>query len=115
MRIAYGRAILRNWLIGWHTAEYELGWPAGRSISRTTSAARVELSAAGSRDPDGDALSYRWITYPEAGSYRGLLAIQSADTPEASFVAPLVDGPQTIHLVLAVTDRGTPPSPDIGA
>jgi hypothetical protein len=28
----------------------------------------VTLDAAGTRDPDGDALNYRWFFYPEAGT-----------------------------------------------
>jgi hypothetical protein len=31
----------------------------------------VRLTAAGSRDPDGDDLAFRWWVYSEAGSYRG--------------------------------------------
>jgi len=72
---------------------------------------RVRLSAKGSSDPDGDALDCRWIYYPEPGTYASsrLLAIEGADACEASFVAPKVSKPETIHIVLAVTDRGAPP------
>ena len=69
---------------------------------------RVVLSAKGSHDPDGNGLSYRWFHYPEPGTYGGSIRINGATTPDASFVAPNVDSPKTIHVVLTVTDDGDP-------
>jgi hypothetical protein len=69
----------------------------------------VELSAEGSSDPDGDALSYRWEFYPEPGTYRGPLEIVDSDKTKASFVAPSSSAGKVIHVVLTVTDRGEPP------
>jgi len=79
---------------------------------------RVALSAKSSTDPDGDELSYEWLYYPEVGTFTmsgatsGMpLTIENASRSEASFVVPtkrvLRDG--TMHLILAVTDHGTPP------
>jgi hypothetical protein len=79
---------------------------------------RVELSAEGSSDPDGDALSYEWLYYGEAGSFAMSdgrsgqpLEIEGADKPKAGFLVPtrgvLRNG--TMHIVLAVTDHGMPP------
>ena len=78
---------------------------------------RVALSAAGSTDPDGDALSYRWFVYHEAGTFTTESArsghpiqIENADQREATLLVParrpmhLGD----IHVILAVTDHGTP-------
>lgn len=77
---------------------------------------RVELSAEGSRDPDGNALSYQWIYYPEPGTYTlstartGMpLKIEDADKAKAWFTVPQKYGRLgTMHIILAVTDNGTP-------
>jgi hypothetical protein len=71
--------------------------------------ASVELSAAGSRDPDGDRLSYRWWQYRDAETYPGVVEIRDADQQAASFTVPgdAAEG-QTIHLIGEVTDSGTP-------
>ena len=70
---------------------------------------RVNLSAAGSSDPDGNSLSYNWRFYPEPSSYQGELTIENSDKQQAGFVAPKVDSPKTIRVVLTVTDDGRPP------
>src|SRR5690606_30965554 len=57
---------------------------------------RVTLSAEGSRDPDGDSLSYSWWIYREPGTYRGDVALVSREGIETSFLAPRVDEPMTI-------------------
>lgn len=78
---------------------------------------RVDLDARGSSDPDGDALTYQWFYYGEPGSFTvssarsgAPLAIENADQPRASFTVPtsrvLRNG--TMHIILAVTDEGTP-------
>ncbi len=80
---------------------------------------RVHLSAAGSNDPDGDALSYEWFCYAEAGtrgpssSTTGVkLPIRGFDQPKASFDVTrsrvMPPGTGTMHIILAVTDHGTP-------
>jgi hypothetical protein len=70
----------------------------------------VALDASGSNDPDGDALDFKWMIYPEVGSFRGPIPrIHDATAPQTSFVAPNIDSPQTIHLILQVSDRGSPP------
>ncbi len=60
-------------------------------------------------DPDGDSLTYYWFQYPEAGSYKGRIDIGAPDTNGIYVAAPKVDKPETIHVILQVTDKGTPP------
>ena len=76
---------------------------------------RIELNAVGTSDPDGDTLSYQWFYYPEAGSYTissgrtgNPITITNSDQPQASFVIPKSQRLGTLHIILAVTDQGTP-------
>lgn len=70
--------------------------------------ATVKLSAAGSRDPDVNQLSYRWWRYREADSAKAKVAIRNASAQQASFIVPNETGKQ-VHIILEVTDNGTPP------
>ena len=70
-----------------------------------------KLDADGSYDPDGDALSYLWFQYPEAGSYKGIVSfgfLAENLYNVHTIKAPEVDRPQTVHFILKVTDEGTP-------
>ena len=70
-----------------------------------TAGDRVDLSAEGSSDPDGDSLEYAWWAYPEAGGARPTLEIESAgDASLVSTVAPDAEA----HLILEVSDGGEP-------
>jgi hypothetical protein len=80
-----------------------------RVLQRIVTAGQtVVLDAAGSHDPDGDALTYRWWQYIEAGSLRGGIALKHFDTARVSFVAPDVVEPRTLHVILEVQDSGSP-------
>ncbi|MEB2778170.1 DUF1593 domain-containing protein [Algoriphagus sp. D3-2-R+10] len=76
---------------------------------------RIELSAEGSIDPDGDGLSYRWFYYGEPGTYTHTngatatpLKIENSDSANAYFIIPRAERLGTMHIILAVTDRGSP-------
>jgi hypothetical protein len=69
----------------------------------------IGLSAAGSHDPDKQPLTFRWFTYPEAGTYRGSVELTTADREAMKFSAPPVTESQTIHILLEVRDNGKPP------
>ncbi|MGA8939400.1 MAG: nucleoside hydrolase-like domain-containing protein [Acidobacteriaceae bacterium] len=60
-------------------------------------------------DPDGDSLTYYWFQYPEAGTYKGLIEMGATDMPGVYLTAPRVDQPETMHFIVRVTDKGTPP------
>ena len=82
----------------------------GREIVEmvASSGEEVELSAAGSSDPDGNELSYRWWQYREPGSFSGAVNIIDSNARDAGFVAPNVSAPKTIHVILTVMDDGHP-------
>ena len=83
--------------------------PAGTATVR--SGGRLAADASGSRDPDGHALRFDWMWYPEAGTYRGdpIPLERTAGGAGAAFTAPAVDAPRTAHLIVAATDSGSPP------
>lgn len=70
---------------------------------------KVKLSADGSSDPDGDKLEYRWWTYQEAGTYWAEPPIAGASEPEAVVTVPQDAAGRTIHIILEITDQGSPP------
>ncbi len=67
-----------------------------------------KMSAVGSKDPDGNALSYDWRVYAEAGSYPGKVTVQNANNPEAEITLPKDLGSDSIHILLTVKDSGIP-------
>jgi hypothetical protein len=83
----------------------------------------IELDASHSVDPDGDSLNFVWFHYPEAGYVVGQgqaeLSIENANQPQAkltvtracsdAWIAQWVSCTGGVaHLILAVTDTGTP-------
>ncbi|MCR9064376.1 MAG: DUF1593 domain-containing protein [Cytophagales bacterium] len=80
---------------------------------------RIDLKALNCSDPDGDALSYHWFFYQEAGTFPVSsarsgqpLEINNFDQKEAWFTVPTSrvapPGTGTMHIILAVTDHGSP-------
>ncbi len=77
---------------------------------------KIEMSAEGSNDPDGNALSYEWFYYGEAGSFvistartGAPVKIENFDKQNALLTVPVKFGKSgTMHIILAVTDNGTP-------
>jgi len=67
----------------------------------------VRLSAAGSSDPDGNKISYRWFQYHEAGNCTHRVDISGKDSDKASFPVPNEPG-RTIHVILELRDNGKP-------
>jgi hypothetical protein len=78
----------------------------------------VKLDASLTTDPDGNKLTYKWYLYFEPGSYllftdyqsnrNYSLDIEDNDKPVARFKAPQVNKPQDMHIILEVTDNGSP-------
>jgi hypothetical protein len=68
----------------------------------------VSLSAEGSRDPDGDIFTTSWFVYPEAGGYTDPVLLSDAGGPQTRMVAPEVEKPETVHVILQLEDQGRP-------
>ena len=69
---------------------------------------RVKLSGSAT-DPDQNTVSSRWWQYEEAGTYPGRVVIDRANQATTHFTVPAdALAGQTIHLILDVTDSGSP-------
>lgn len=66
------------------------------------------LDAENSYDPDGDNLSFLWFSYPEAGTYNKPLITVVENSHKIYLLAPKVEKKETAHIILRVTDKGTP-------
>jgi Cellulose-binding Sde182, nucleoside hydrolase-like domain/Cellulose-binding protein Sde0182, C-terminal domain len=84
----------------------------------------IVLDASQSHDPDGQSLRFKWFHYAEAGGTGTNLAavtIRGSDTPRTTVTPTAVCrsnwlqahppclGTGTAHIILAVTDNGSPP------
>ena len=79
------------------------------AFMRNVSPGRTLTVSVAASDPDGDALTYNWWQYAEAGTCPAAVLIEGADRSEARVTVP-ADAPSgtTIHLICEVTDDGTP-------
>lgn len=92
-----------------HNPIITLNGNKGKAVANITAKPgdRIQLNAAGTIDPDGDALTYKWFQYQEAGTSNAVLDIKNDNKPAITFTVPKTkDG--TIHVILEVKDDGTP-------
>ncbi len=68
-----------------------------------------DLDASNSTDPDGDNLSFLWFHYLEAGTYSKEIVPSPENIWSIYVTAPVVDKKETIHFILKVTDKNSPP------
>ena len=66
---------------------------------------QILLDATGSTDPDGDAISYSWWQYREAGTYPGTVLIREPGSEKTWLTVPSGAGGTQIHIVLEIRDN----------
>lgn len=66
------------------------------------------IDASATYDPDGDSFSYLWFYYPEAGTYKKPLTLSAENYNNIWITAPEVEQKETVHIILKITDKGTP-------
>jgi hypothetical protein len=93
-----------------HNPVISLNSRAGKSVARAIikPGEKVELSAAGSKDPDGDALSYRWFVYKEIGEFSREIDFDSDTNEKFTFSMPPLEKGKELHIILEVRDSGEP-------
>lgn len=69
---------------------------------------KIRIDASGSKDPDGDRLTFHWFHYDLADSYEGAVQIPNPDHQVLELTIPENLGRHSIHLILEVSDSGTP-------
>jgi hypothetical protein len=80
---------------------------AGEMRRKVRVGEKVELDASASSDPDGQALTFEWVVYPEVSGYRGTLP-KIEDGAKTSVTIPADAAGQAMHVILVVTDAGEP-------
>jgi hypothetical protein len=69
---------------------------------------RVTLDAGKTYDPDGDDFKFNWWYYKDAGSFEGIVDLKDESSDKVSFTAPKVKQAEMIHIILEVSDNGSP-------
>lgn len=99
----------------WTTQSYQQANHAPIAVLKSSDRMTVKsgqslaLDASDSYDPDGDNLSFIWFDYPEAGTYKKTVSTGAANNAHAIYItAPEVTETKTVHIILKVSDKGTP-------
>lgn len=95
-----------------HNPVLMLNGVAGQAPVTVTAASgsTIVADAAGSSDPDGNRLRYRWWQYAEpTGGFRSpVVKFTDPTAPRTRITLPVVAEPTEFHVILEVIDDGTP-------
>lgn len=101
--------------LDWCVQEYDeanhppqfLAAPQLQELSATPGQTII-IDAPALKDPDGDQLTYEWNFYPEAGTYTGKVPEIKQEDDQASFKVPAGSVGKSLHLILSISDDGSP-------
>ena len=68
----------------------------------------IRFDASKSSDPDGHPLSFKWSIYEAPSTYHGHVDIDGSNSAICTVHVPADPRGKTLHLILEVTDSGTP-------
>lgn len=74
----------------------------------TEAGSDLEFDAGESYDPDYDQINYRWFVYREPSTYKGMINLEKKSNGVCRFNVPLDAKGKNIHLILEITDDGSP-------
>jgi hypothetical protein len=69
----------------------------------------VTFDATPTTDPDGNSFEFEWFAYPEAGTFHADIRQSPEDKAMATVDVPPGSIGYAMHIILSVTDAGTPP------
>lgn len=85
-------------------AKHEAGYPEAETLLRLVKRGLLEYGMKGIGE------GFVWFQYPEAGPYTELMKINGAENiARLCITAPEVKQRETVHFILKVTDKGSPP------
>lgn len=93
-----------------HPPEVEIdGVSLTSPVIRKAKALKPLRVMARASDRDGNTLTYRWWIYMDAGTYDRSITLASESAPTMELEIPADAAGKSLHIVLEVTDDGSPP------
>ena len=90
-------------------ANHEPRVTVSEPLNRSAAPGSTVRLVASASDPDKNMMTVKWWQYTDVDTYPGTIALSSPETLTTTFHVPTDATPgQTIHVLIQVTDNGTP-------